>query len=830
MARPATAAVRLLTGEREPCRLATTANIDVDTGGLLVIDGVQTEVGDRILVKDQADGSENSIRTASEGQWYRAADARSARTLQKGTTVTIQEGTVNANKVFRFETIDPVIGDDALVVVDTYQDIVDDLNATPKATPVDADRVFGGDSAASFGLVYATWAQIKSFLFASSALTGTPTAPTAAPGTNTTQIATTGFVKAAIDVILGGVSSAFDTLAEIATDLGLKMIKTANLSDVSDKPSARGNLVVPTFCTQAQLPGLDTTKDKLAFVTDFGFESWYRWQGTDLSTRTVLQSVTSTAVNSGTDTITKVAHGLSTASGVVPTTTINGVTANTVYYAIKVDADNFKLASTLANALAGTAVDLTGTTNFTAKQLFDPAQKIYVIPTSGQLDGTGGAWIRQDGGLNFGISGVNYKRFSDRMLVGKGATRWLGDSTGVGTTGAGSWLNDEVAPGSSFAMSYLLYGAQIASVCDPTPGQPNLGVLGAARTPDGSSGQVGYGGASFASGHSNGGGSIVWGHYFEAVQRPGSDTTVNGVEIEATKLDSTVRTFATPDAGYVQGRVFGILLASGGGNVAPYDADWGMFVNNNGAKFRTGIIFGRNGLTKDAGTNYQHAILMPDKARVEWYTSDTLGNVGFAIHSEISSAANAQFIKAVDGNLFLNNNNGGLGFRVQMNTSAAGNYVSLNAANPSSGPTVQALGGDTNIDLNLATTGTGVVKSSAAIVSTGAGGIGYATGAGGTVTQATSRTTGVTLNKVSGAVTMFTAAGSATPASFTVTNSTVAATDTITLNIKSGATNTYFYFVTAVAAGSFVVTFWTTGGTASDTPVLNFNVIKGVAS
>ena len=51
---------------------------------------------------------------------------------------------------------------------------------------------------------------------ASPTFTGTPAAPTAAPGTNTTQLATTGFVKAAIDVVLGGVSAAFDTLAEIA--------------------------------------------------------------------------------------------------------------------------------------------------------------------------------------------------------------------------------------------------------------------------------------------------------------------------------------------------------------------------------------------------------------------------------------------------------------------------------------------------------------------------------------------------------------------------------------------------------------------------------------
>lgn len=118
--------------------------------------------------------------------------------------------------------------------------------------------------------------------------------------------------------------------------------------------------------------------------------------------------------------------------------------------------------------------------------------------------------------------------------------------------------------------------------------------------------------------------------------------------------------------------------------------------------------------------------------------------------------------------------------------------------------------------------------SSAGLAITG-GSLGYGTGAGGTVTQATSRTTGVTLNKPSGAITLFTAAGSATAASFTVTNSVVAATDTIVLSVKSG-TNKYLTFVTAVAAGSFEITFQTTGGTASDAPVINFAVIKGVTA
>jgi hypothetical protein len=104
--------------------------------------------------------------------------------------------------------------------------------------------------------------------------------------------------------------------------------------------------------------------------------------------------------------------------------------------------------------------------------------------------------------------------------------------------------------------------------------------------------------------------------------------------------------------------------------------------------------------------------------------------------------------------------------------------------------------------------------------------MGYGTGAGGTVTQATSRTTGVTLNKPSGAITLFSDAGSTTPATFTVTNNQVVATDVIILNQKSG-TDLYHLLVTNVAAGSFKITAFTTGGTTTEQPVINFAVLKG---
>lgn len=110
-------------------------------------------------------------------------------------------------------------------------------------------------------------------------------------------------------------------------------------------------------------------------------------------------------------------------------------------------------------------------------------------------------------------------------------------------------------------------------------------------------------------------------------------------------------------------------------------------------------------------------------------------------------------------------------------------------------------------------------------------GVGYGTGtgAGGAVTQITSRTTGVTLNTYSGQITLVSAAGSATPASFTVTNSKVAAGDTIILVQKSG-TDLLELHVTAVAAGSFRITFFTTGGTTTEQPVITFAIVRAAAS
>lgn len=91
---------------------------------------------------------------------------------------------------------------------------------------------------------------------ASPALTGTPTAPTAAGGNNTTQIATTAFVQAAVAALIDGAPGAIDTLNELASALGDdpnfastvttalagKLAASANLSDVANAATAWSNL------------------------------------------------------------------------------------------------------------------------------------------------------------------------------------------------------------------------------------------------------------------------------------------------------------------------------------------------------------------------------------------------------------------------------------------------------------------------------------------------------------------------------------------------------------------------------------------------------------
>lgn len=114
--------------------------------------------------------------------------------------------------------------------------------------------------------------------------------------------------------------------------------------------------------------------------------------------------------------------------------------------------------------------------------------------------------------------------------------------------------------------------------------------------------------------------------------------------------------------------------------------------------------------------------------------------------------------------------------------------------------------------------------------------LGYATGAGSTVTQTTNRSTGVTINALCGSITTDTTSLAAeASAVFVVTNSKVEIGDVVVVAIRSGkvALNTSVQ-VDAVAAGSFsiaVINNNVASGTAeTGAIVINFAVIKAVTS
>lgn len=132
---------------------------------------------------------------------------------------------------------------------------------------------------------------------------------------------------------------------------------------------------------------------------------------------------------------------------------------------------------------------------------------------------------------------------------------------------------------------------------------------------------------------------------------------------------------------------------------------------------------------------------------------------------------------------------------------------------------------NTNGNIVLTPNGTGEVYATKPF---GYGG----SGTGGTVTQATSKSTGVTLNKLCGQITMNNAQlNRVTSVTFTLTNSFIDTTDVLVVNIASGATaGAYTITTEVIAAGSCNISLHNllTGSDLSEAVVLNFAVIKAV--
>lgn len=136
----------------------------------------------------------------------------------------------------------------------------------------------------------------------------------------------------------------------------------------------------------------------------------------------------------------------------------------------------------------------------------------------------------------------------------------------------------------------------------------------------------------------------------------------------------------------------------------------------------------------------------------------------------------------------------------------------------------------------VAADGTGVLYASPKFYENGyvngTGKIGYLTGSGGTVTQATSKSTGVTLNTTNGQITMNNAslAGGAI-VSFPLTNSKIESGDVLILNhISTGTFGAYNLNARSAAGSATIDVTNTSNGALSEAIVIAFAVIKAVTT
>ena len=234
-------------------------------------------------------------------------------------------------------------------------------------------------------------------------------------------------------------------------------------------------------------------------------------------------------------------------------------------------------------------------------------------------------------------------------------------------------------------------------------------------------------------------------------------------------------------------------------------------------------------------------------------------SAGEILHDAKGASATARKITVADADALDVGPNGTTNPTLQVDTStaSAATGVQVKSAAAAGGVAVSAISSGTNENLTVDAKGSGTITLNGtgtgnivlgraatgvslavtgALSSSGTAGIGYATGAGGAVTQATNRSTGVTVNKISGTITTNnTSLGAEAAATFTVTNSTVAIGDVVVVAIQSGSNggNTVA-FVSTVAAGSFAITVANNNaaaGTAETGAILiNFAVIKAVSA
>ncbi|MBC7211590.1 MAG: hypothetical protein H5U33_15840 [Pseudomonas sp.] len=183
---------------KQSVRVATTGPIALS--GLQTIDGLALAAGYRVLVKDQANASQNGIYVASAGAWGRALDANDNADFTPGFIVVVQAGAQHGGSVWQLKNqMVPTVGTTDLTFGLVFGKTGVTAGDYRKVSVDPQGRVTGGSNPttlAGYGIVDAA-------PLASPSFTGSPTAPSPAPLDASQRVSTTGFVYASQHGLIG---------------------------------------------------------------------------------------------------------------------------------------------------------------------------------------------------------------------------------------------------------------------------------------------------------------------------------------------------------------------------------------------------------------------------------------------------------------------------------------------------------------------------------------------------------------------------------------------------------------------------------------------------
>lgn len=317
------------------------------------------------------------------------------------------------------------------------------------------------------------------------------------------------------------------------------------------------------------------------------------------------------------------------------------------------------------------------------------------------------------------------------------------------------------------------------------------------------------------------------------LRTPDIGVSVQGYDANTAKLNGVTQNFT----GTLQNGGSNVVVDTDiGSTVLAYDANLQTFVNT----FTLPTVDSTNGFvlqTNGTGTLQLAAPGgVPDGDKGDITVS--VGGTVWTVDNDVITYAKIQNVSATDK--LLGRSTAGAGDIEEITCTAAGRAliddadatsqrVTLSAAKSGANSDITSITGLTTA-LSIAQGGTG--STSGNLIAIGATGIGYGTGAGGTVTQATSKSTVVTLNKPTGQIITNNAALAAgASVTFGLANSLITANDTVIVNGIDALALSYRIEIGASAAGSTNIRVTNlTAGSLSDAIPINFAIIKGAIS